>query len=242
MDKEGTQFLHKARCCIRGDKQQANIDFDPSNVYAPVASHEAIRILLAFAAGEGLILEGADISDAYLYGNIDVPIVMLQPTDSSGMESHPGMVCLLLKSLYGLRQAGEIWGSLLCITLLTWGFQVSNIDKRVYLLDVGTEFVIILVVVDDMTFVSNSTSLLNRIQLHLAATFDVKLFGKLQTFIGWELTYTELGIRVTQTLYAKSLLTRFGLERSNAVYTPLPLNVDLYSAQEDEVLLSPVGQ
>ena len=56
-------------------------------------------------------------------------------------------------------------------------FQVSNIDKRVYLSNLGPEFVINLVVVDDMTFVSNPTSLLNRIKQRLAVTFDVKLVG-----------------------------------------------------------------
>lgn len=108
LNKYGTGLLHKARCCIRGDKLQANIEYDPSNIYAPVVSHEAIRILHTFAAGEGLIMEGAYITNAYLYGNVDVPNIIFQPTDSSGVESHPVMVCILLKSLYGLWQAGEI--------------------------------------------------------------------------------------------------------------------------------------
>ena len=66
-------------------------------------------------------------------------------------------------------------------------------------MNLGIAFVIILVVFDDMKFVSNSTSLLNRVKLRLAANFDVKLFGILQTFIGRELTYSQLGVRVTQT-------------------------------------------
>ena len=124
-----------------------------------------------------------------------------------------------------------------CITL-TWGFQVCNIDKRVYILQLGQDFVIILVFVDDMAFVSNSSSLLSYIKQRVVATFDVKLFGKLQTFIGWELTYSHTGLQVTQARYTKSLLARFGLEQCNAVYTPLPLNVDLSCAQEDETFLS----
>ena len=64
LDIDGKNFLHKARCVIRGDKQTAYVDFDPNNVYAPLVCHEAIRILFAYAAPYDLQMEGADISNA----------------------------------------------------------------------------------------------------------------------------------------------------------------------------------
>lgn len=75
--------LHKARCCLRGDKQRPFFDLDPYVVYAPVARHETIRLLIAKVAAQNLILEGADVSNAYLYGDLDEPVFMKQPTDSS---------------------------------------------------------------------------------------------------------------------------------------------------------------
>ena len=108
LDIDGKNFLHKARCVIRGDKQTAYVDFDPNNVYAPVVCHEAIRILFAYAAAYDLQMEGADISNAHLYGKLDIPIFMMQPKNSTGIPERPGMVRRLLRSLYGLRQAGEI--------------------------------------------------------------------------------------------------------------------------------------
>lgn len=50
LDAKGTKFLKKSRCCLRGDKQKPFIDFNPEEVYAPVASHEALRALFAYAA------------------------------------------------------------------------------------------------------------------------------------------------------------------------------------------------
>lgn len=79
-------------------------------------------------------LEGAYICNAYLYGDLDIPMYMTQPTDSSGIEKAPGLLCLLKKATYGLKQAGEIWGSLLYLTLIALGFVVSSFDKRVYFL------------------------------------------------------------------------------------------------------------
>ena len=99
LDIDGKNFLHKARCAIRGDKQTAYVDFDPNNVYAPVVCHEAIRILFAYAAGYDLQMEGADISDVYQYGKLDIPIFMMQPTNSTGVPERSAMVCRLLRSL-----------------------------------------------------------------------------------------------------------------------------------------------
>jgi len=132
LDTKGRDVLYKARCVVRGDRKQEYIDFDPSHVYAPVASYEAVRFIIALAANHDLILGGGDISNFYLCGTLDAPILMQQPTDSSGEQRYPGFVCEQRKSIYGLKQAGEIWGSLLATTLTTWGFITSNFDKRVF--------------------------------------------------------------------------------------------------------------
>ncbi len=79
LNAEGPKFLEKARCCLRDDQQLAYVDYDPKNLYAPVASHDAIRFLLAMTAAENSILKGVDVSNAYLYGDMDIPIIMHHP-------------------------------------------------------------------------------------------------------------------------------------------------------------------
>ena len=86
-----------------------------------------------------------------------------------------------------------------------------------FFLTSGSEFEIIVVVVDDMQFVSNSPSLMARVKQTLSSTFDVKFFGKLQTFIGWEIRYIAEGIKITQTRYVNDLLARCGMQSCNAV-------------------------
>ena len=74
LDQEFLDFLLKARCNLRGDKQKHFEYFDPDELYASVAAHESIRILITIAAS--LILEGVDFINAYLNGLIDVTIIM----------------------------------------------------------------------------------------------------------------------------------------------------------------------
>lgn len=153
----------------------------------PVASHKEIRLLLAIASSEILIVEGGDVSNAYLYGKIDIPVVIEQPTDSSGKEAVPGHVCELLQSMYGIKQAGEIWGSLLCEPLLNWGFTRSAVDPRIFFKVAGSEFIMLVIVVDDLTFTSNSVRLLDYFKQRLRGSSDVKLFGPLKSLVGWEI-------------------------------------------------------
>ena len=43
--------------------------------YAPVATHESIRVLIACSGGERkTLVEAADIDDVYLYGKLDITI------------------------------------------------------------------------------------------------------------------------------------------------------------------------
>lgn len=80
----------------------------PNNIYAPVASHDSIRMLLALTASQDLTIEGADVSNAYLYGDLEFPIIMDESTDSSQVPAKPGHACKFLKSKYGAKQADEI--------------------------------------------------------------------------------------------------------------------------------------
>ena len=239
INREGTVFLHKARCVVRGDLQVAGIDFDPEKLYAPVASHAAIHALIAIAAERKLLIEGADISHAYLHGRIDIPIIIEQPRSSDGKELKPGMVCELLKCMYGLKQAGSIWGCLLIVQLISWGFIRIYSDQRVLVKVVGIEFVIMAIVVDDMIFISNSANLLDYLKKKLSSTFDVKLFGRPDHFIGWELHHDDRGITISQQRYVLDLLEKHNLHNANGVFTPLPTDGNFSLRAPNDVPLPP---
>lgn len=234
LDHNGRDVLHKARCCVRGDYQVEDVDFDPSGTHAPVASHEAVRILFAHAASNDLIVEGGDVANAYLYGKIDCHVYIEQPTDSTGKEHAPGHVCVLMKSMYGIRQAGRIWGSLLVEKLDLWGFKHSTTDERLLFLSVGSSFVLLVIVVDDLAFSSNSPELLADFKDRLSATFDVKFFGELKSFIGWDIQQGPDGLSVCQGRYIDELLKNHGMDACNATLTPMSTEVDLRPATESE--------
>lgn len=66
-----TKFLKKSRCCMSRAKKEI-IHFNYNEVYAPVTYHLALRMLVSSAISKNLILEGAEINKANIYGNMEV--------------------------------------------------------------------------------------------------------------------------------------------------------------------------
>ena len=71
--------------------------------FAPVMRLETFRLLMALATKLGLLVHVVDVVGAYLNGTLHETIYMAQPPD---YEEGTGRVSLLIKALYGLRQAG----------------------------------------------------------------------------------------------------------------------------------------
>lgn len=81
---------------------------------------------------------------------------MEQPTDSSGIPAMPEHVCQPIQPIFGLRQAGEIWVSHLQMIIISWGFKKSDQDSQLYFYQQGTDFINIIIVVDQMSFIQQS--------------------------------------------------------------------------------------
>ena len=96
---EGQRF--KARLVARGFTQKEGIDYQ--EIFAPVVKHISICILMSVVVNLDLELEQMDVKTAFLHGDLEEELYMEQP---EGFESpnEKEKVCLLKKSLYGLKQ------------------------------------------------------------------------------------------------------------------------------------------
>ena len=118
-DTNGEIAKFKARLMAQGFTQKKGIDFDET--YAPVTRLSSVRLLLTIAAAKGYKIAQLDVDSAYLNGFIDKEIYMRQPPGFVDPD-HPSKVWLLLKSLYGLKQAAMIWHSVVDKMLRASGY------------------------------------------------------------------------------------------------------------------------
>ena len=103
-DKEGKLLKYKARLVAKGCSQRPGYDY--LETHSPIVRLETIRALLALAVKHKLYIHQMDIKGAYLNGTLKERVYMRQP---EGFDDGSGHICRLIKTLYGLKQAGREW-------------------------------------------------------------------------------------------------------------------------------------
>lgn len=100
LDENGKFEKCKARLVAKGYAQEHGIDF--SEVFAPVARWDTIRMVLALAAQRGWIVFRLDVKSAFLHGELSEDDYVDQPLGYI-KEGEENKVYKLKKALYGLR-------------------------------------------------------------------------------------------------------------------------------------------
>jgi hypothetical protein len=67
----------------------------------------------------------------------------------------------LSKALYGLKQAPRAWYASLKTFLLEHGYVMGSVDKTLFTLKYGNEFLLVQIYVDDIIFGGSSHSLMS---------------------------------------------------------------------------------
>jgi hypothetical protein len=150
---------NKARLVAQGYSQVEGLDF--GETFAHVAHLEAIRILLAFAAFKGFKLYQMDVKSAFLNGVIQEEVYVRQPP-SFKSHKYPDRVYKLSNALYGLKQAPRAWYATLKTFLLEHGYIIGSVDKTLFTLNHGTNFLLVQIYVDDIIFGGSSHTLVSR--------------------------------------------------------------------------------
>nr|GFD25783.1 putative ribonuclease H-like domain-containing protein [Tanacetum cinerariifolium] len=99
-DARGIVCRNKARLVTQGHRHKEGIDY--TDVFAPVAKIEVIRLFLAFASFIGFMVYQIDMKSAFLYGKIVEEVYVTQPRGFEDPD-HPKKVYKVVKALYGLR-------------------------------------------------------------------------------------------------------------------------------------------
>jgi len=208
---------------IQGFHQIYGLDY--LETFAPVAKLSSIRLILAIAAMMDWEIHQADVDTAYLQAEVEEEIYMSQP--EGYVKFGPNgerLVCRLVRSLYGLKQAGRNWNQLIDKFLKALGFVPSSADPCVYVKrDSDGGVTIIVLYVDDLIIVGSSIDLVNVFKKSIAAQFKIKDLGELKWVLGVEVRRNrqERTLELHQSSYVDQLLERHGMDGCNPVTTPM---------------------
>jgi len=211
----------RARLVANGQHQQYGLDY--SETFAPTSSMTTIRTVLTVAAQHDWEIHQVDIRSAYLHAEVKEDIYMRAPLGYLKPEDK-GKVLKLLRSLYGLKQAGFEWSEELAKVFLTIGFTRSQVDQAIYYKKSADEHMVITVSVDDMAVTLKHLAHIERFKSQLHEYFKISDLGELSWLLGLkvERKRVERTITLSQKAYVKTVLERFHLEDVKA--TTIPMN------------------
>lgn len=182
---------------------------------------ESVRLLIAVAINSGFLIHQMDVRRAYLHAPIDCDIYVEQPEGYEVSQGGgPKLVWKLLRSLYGLKQSGRNWHHILRDFLKQSGFTQSKVDTCVFVKRDGHGSTILLVWVDDIILVASSDQLMNSVKVLLTEKFNMKDLGVISFFLGIEFTPRNGGLFMSQNMYLKNVLKRFGMDSCKPRGTP----------------------
>lgn len=218
---------YKARLVAKGYSQVEGIDFN--EIFSPVVKHCSIRLILALVNQFDLELDQLDVKTAFLNGDLEETIYMDQPKGYV-IPKYKDKVCLLKKSLYGLKQSPRQWNKRFDEFMNSISFIRSKFDSCVYIKKEGDQDKsFLLLYVDDILIASKNRSVINTLKQQLGHEFEMKDLGKAKKILGMDIKRDRKNQRLflSQGSYLEKVLARFNMHKSKSVSTPLAQHLKL---------------
>lgn len=224
-------YRFKARLVAKGFTQKEGVDYD--EIFSPVVRHTSIIVLLSLTVAYDLELEQLDVKTAFLHGDLNETIYMQQPPGYI-LEGQENKVCLLKKSLYGLKQSPRQWYLKFDAFIISCGFNRSKMDHCVYMkhLDNRTP-IYLLLYVDDMLLASSDKHEIGKLKNQLKREFEMKELGAAKRILGIDIRRNRKQgtLSLSQEVYSSRMLSKFNMYECKPVSVPLGRHFKLSAGQ-----------
>jgi hypothetical protein len=241
LKKDGEKLVkYKARLVVKGFNQKQGIDFD--EIFSSVVKMSSIRVILGLTASLDLELEQIDVKTAFLHGDLEEEIYMVQlegfeakgkeykvcrlKKSQYGLKQAPRQWCKKFdsKSLYGLKQTPRQWYKKFDSFMVGQGYTRTDADHCVYVSQFPNgKFIILLLYVDDMLIVGQDANMVGSLKKELFKSFDMKDLGPARQILGMQILCDGKAKKLwlSQEKYVERVLERFNMKHAKLVSTPL---------------------
>ena len=164
-----------------------------------------------------------DIKTTYLNSPIAEEIYMKQPKGFEQLDNKgKPLICLMKKSLYGLKQSGRNWYQTFRNFLVAKGIESSVHNNCLFIKKSERQLQgAVFLWVDDIISCEFQENFSSWIESEVSQDFKISDCRDLCSFLGMKFVKKENSIEINQEQYIQKLFERFGLESCKSVETPL---------------------
>lgn len=226
--ENGSIDRYKARLVVKGF-QQGHV----SDVYSPVIDFTTVRMAMTVALNRGYTVHQLDVKTAFLNGRLeDNECIYVRPPLGLDMGLPPNCVFKLNRALYGLKRASKIWNITFRRFMRQLGFTQFDSDECVFVSFRKGHTVYILIYVDDILVLCADEKIIVEIKDEIGKNFQIRDLGTIRKFLGVDFKIYHEGIFMTQETYTRQVLSRFGMDASNLVHTPMEKGYQMERTEE----------
>eukprot|EP00170_Pyropia_yezoensis_P001694 contig_7270_g1698 len=205
---------YKARLVGCGCRQRPGKDY--KETWSPVPGVATTRVILAVAAARGWQVRHVDIMTAYSNAPMDVDVYIVIPNGFTGA----GEIGLLLKAMYGVKQAGRLRGIFLKNVILDEGGKQTDADACVFTFGIGDTLVLVEVHVDDILFVGPILEVVPGVKARISKHFEVRDLGVVSDYLGMKVRWRDGFVTLSNPRHTDGVIHDFGLANCKANVTP----------------------
>nr|GEV17898.1 ribonuclease H-like domain-containing protein [Tanacetum cinerariifolium] len=170
---DGNLNRYKACLVVNGSSQLVGIDVDET--FSLVVKPATIRTVLSLAIYRHWPVHQLDVKNPFLNGYLYETVYMQQPLGVQDSQ-HPDYVCLLQRSLYGLKQVPRAWFQRFATYAARVGFHHSRCDTLLFIYRQGADIAYLLLY-KYATEVLERAGMLTCNPCHTPVDMDSKLFA-----------------------------------------------------------------
>ncbi len=200
------------RLCARGDQQIPGVSFRETDLYSPVLKATEARLSLALAAAEGAKVIKTDTN--YYKASLFVwemgdAVVYIRPPDWWPEPIPMGHVFLLLKSIYGTRQAARKWHTHTSTWMENNGCEAINGEKTSFMKRKGAGYIIHGLFVDDMMHIYSCDAMKDEFPALYKKDFEITGGSKMEKFLGMVVEQDDKSIKIHLDNYVKGVIAEY---------------------------------
>ena len=136
-------------------------------------------------------------------------VVYLRPPDWWPEPIPEGHVLLLVKSIYGTKQAARKWHIHISDWMIRNGYLAVNSDNTIFKKTKGSDYIIHGLFVDDMMHISSCDELKAEFMKKYSRDFEITGGGLMKTFLGMEVEQDDTGIKLHLDQSIQTVLSEY---------------------------------